>query len=84
MPVLDCQYAAWRAQLAQLRLIAASDVPGCADTATHLATTQHHRPGLLTQTTVHVCVWHAELIRQGTPGLTTLPHRPLTVAALES
>ncbi len=84
MPVIDCQYAAWRAHLRLLLLVADEPVKGCAERATHLATTQHHRPGLLTQMTVHVCVVHAELIRQGTPGLTTLPHRPLTAAALES
>ena len=85
MPAIGCQFAAWRAQLVQLRLLRpVADRQGCDNQATHLATTQHHRPGLLTQMTAHVCVVHAEVIRRGTPGLTTLPHRPLTVAALES
>lgn len=81
---VTCQYAAWRDQVRLLVPIDAEPVAACAESSTHLATTQHHRPGLLTTTTVHVCVWHAELIRQGTPGVVTLPHRPLTVAALES
>ena len=51
MPAIGCQFAAWRAQLVQLRLLRpVADLQGCDNQATHL---------------------------------TTLPHRPLTVAALE-
>jgi hypothetical protein len=78
-----CRYTVWMLQVLRSGLTPQIEQP-CTGTATHLATTQHSVPGLVTQMTVHVCVWHAELIRQGTPGLITLPHRPLTLAALET
>ncbi|GIF14832.1 hypothetical protein [Actinoplanes teichomyceticus] len=76
---LPCRIAEWAEQIAQLGLPVA-EVTECPGDATHLASVQYRRPGVVVTVAAHVCVWHAETIRQGTPGLLTLPHTPLTVA----
>jgi hypothetical protein len=72
-----CRYADWVTAVTALGLHPI-DQGDCVGEATHLASGQIRRPGLIVTVAAHVCVWHAEIVRQGTPGLITLPHTPLT------
>ncbi len=57
------------------------DQGDCADEATHLASGQLRRPGLVVTVAAHVCVWHAEVVRrEPLPSFVPLPHTVLTGA----
>lgn len=74
-----CRYAALVATLADLGLYAL-DQGNCAEQATHLASGQLRRPGLVITIAGQVCVWHAETFRTPIPHFVALPHQALTGA----
>jgi uncharacterized protein YjeT (DUF2065 family) len=74
-----CRYAALVETLTSLGLCPL-DTGDCVGEATHLASGQLRRTGLVITVSGHVCVWHAETFRTPIPNFVALPHQPLTGA----
>lgn len=80
MTQILCRHADLVATLRALGLTPI-DQGDCIAAATHLASGQLRRPGLVVTVAAHVCVWHAEQVRrEPLPNFVPLPHTVLTGA----
>jgi hypothetical protein len=71
-----CRYAQLVETLAALGLDPL-DQGDCVGEATHLASGQTCRPGVVVTVAGHVCCWHAETFRTPIPNFVAFPHQPL-------